>query len=144
MQDLFGQEVEVFRGQPTETVSFSEQEIDTITEDVIYSGMLIEQMGSNLKKVRAIKDVATLNAVRRAAWIDLMWCFDLWDTPSKLPFDTACDLVQANAEEIRGAISSQFAGEIRMMTEMVITRFPEEQERFVRRLRPYLQISPLQ
>jgi hypothetical protein len=143
MQDLFGQDVEVFRGQPTERISFSEKEIDTITEDVIYSGMLIEQMASNLKKVRAIKGTTNLTAVRRAAWVDLMWCFDLWDTPSKLPFDTACDLVSADSEQIRSAISVQFADEIRMMVTMIVSTYPDEASRLQARLRPYLFVDQL-
>lgn len=139
--DLFGHEVEVHRGCPLDPVRFSDEEAETIMEDVVYSGMLIEQMASNLKRLRGVKGTTTMNPSRRDAWTDLMWAFDLWMFPAGLPFDTACDLAGADAEEIRSAISKEFGDELRLLVDMIVSRYPDQRQRLQLRLRHYIVLN---
>lgn len=135
--DLFGQEV----SGPLEQVRFSDDEAELILEDVVYSGMLIEQMGRNLKRLRGIEGKTTMDLARRDAWTDLMWAFDLWDHPAQLPFETVCDLVGADSETIRSAISTEFGNELRLLIGMIVARYPEEKERLHRTMKRYIVIG---
>lgn len=143
MLDLFGHEVSVYRGQPTESVTFTDDEIDVIESDTLYSGLLIVQLSADLKKIARIgeKPSTIITKGRREAWSGLMWCFDLWTEPAKVPFDLACDLIGIDSEQIRCDISAKYGDEIRTMVKVLNSHFPEEGERFKQRLRRYVDLS---
>jgi hypothetical protein len=82
-----------------------------------------------------------MTTARRDAWDDLMWVYDLYETPAKLPFDTACDAVGLDAEELRGAISSEFGGEIRQLVETITARLPEARQHLNSRLHRYIVLA---
>lgn len=143
MLDLFGEEVTTYRGKPIERVTFTRQEADEIADEVLFGGLLIEQFAADLKKIKRLsaKGDTKINDARREAWAGLMWCFDLWEVPAHLPFDTACQLVGADSEVLRAAISVEFGDEIRAMVTAIKSRFPEEKARMDRLLGRYIDLS---
>lgn len=143
MVDLFGQEVAVFRGQPLEKPVFTEADEEAVIDDVIFEGLLIKQLASDLKKVQRmqVKGSTKLNSARRDAWSGLMWCFDLWEKPCELTFDAACALCGSDPENIRNNISVKFADEIRLMYSFIAGNLPEEAKRIRRHLSRYVTLS---
>ncbi|WP_234265178.1 hypothetical protein [Hydrogenophaga sp. NFH-34] len=143
MEDLFGQQVAVFRGQPTERIVFTEEDEETVIEEVFYGGMLIEQFDSDLQKVRRLSSSGStvINQARRDAWSGLMWCYDLWEHPAAMTFDAACAFCGADSERIRNAVSIEFADEIRLMFSVVSARLPEQAQRIQSRLSHYVTLN---
>lgn len=142
MLDLFGNETTaVYRGQPIKDVSFSDEEAELFAEEVLFSGILIEQLAADLKKISRIgQDDSRMTHARREAWSGLIWAFDLWASPARITFDTACDLVGADSEVIRAAISVEFGAEIRLMCSTIAGRFPDEGKRVAKKLARYVDL----
>lgn len=134
MNDLFGVEIEDVRS------FFSEQEVDDFLDNVIFEGELIKQVGSNLQELKSQKTTDKFNPVRKVAWEDFLWIYDL-GMPATVSFDTACDATNSDAEHIRCMISREFADEIRTMYETIITRLPECSEEISRKLRRYVTLN---
>jgi len=134
MLDLFGQEVPP---KHTAKAVFSDVEIDGIFDNILNEGELLKDLAANLKKLRRLKDKAQITAARKTAWIDLVWVFGL-DEPSNVPFEVACCVCGANDENIRAAISREFANEIRMMHGVITARLPHLHEKWTRHLGRYV------
>jgi hypothetical protein len=141
MQDLFGQEMNVYRGQPMQTPAFTNDESERVLEDVVFDGMLLKQTAETLAKLKNLGESQAIGQVRREAWEEFMWIYDLWATPAYITFDTACAMVNADAEAIRGRISHTFAKEIRQMFEAVVAQHPEERANLILRMRHYIDLS---
>lgn len=143
MEDLFGMQVDVYRGHPINEVKFTEEEADTIVEELIYGGAVIELLGRDLAKLDNLhrNGDTSLNAIRREAWSGLMWMFDLWEMPTDAPFDAVCEAAGADAENIRNCISVKYADEIRLLFNVVTAKFPEERMRLHTRLSRYVDLS---
>lgn len=144
MQDLFGQDIQVYRGNPLHNHAFSDEESDKIIDEVIFEGHLLKQMAEALTKLRRMKpgDV-NIGIARREAWSELFWVYDLWHSPAMVPFDLACDISEADSELIRAAISHEFADEIRILFEAVVSKFPEERTHLIKKLSRYLDMAPV-
>jgi hypothetical protein len=145
VENLFGEEVEVINGRLIgNSAPFSAAETDQIVDEVIHGGELLAELAHNLKRLRkliASETTQSINKTRRDAWEDLLWVYDLYGCPTHVPFDLACDVVGVDPEQIRGAISGEFAGEIRLMAKVILERLPDKQEHVQRRLSPYVQLS---
>lgn len=133
MQDLFGMEIE------EERILLSENELDNLVDNIIFEGELIVQIGVNLQKLKNQKSTEKINPVRKVAWEDFLWVYDL-GLPATLPFDRACDASRADAENIRCMISKEFGDEIRTMYAVIINRLPECTEEISRKLGRYVNL----
>lgn len=140
MQDLFGQDLEIYRGQQVANVTFSTDESDKITDDLIFDGLLLKQMAESLKKLKSMKNKQGINVARREAWDELMWVFDLWHTPALVPFDLACGVVGAKSDLIRCAVSHEFADEIRLMFKTITAKMPDERQRLISKLHGFIDL----
>ena len=141
MEDLFGDHVAVYKGQPTDTYMFSDEDADKITDEVIFEGLLLKQMAYNLERLKkAGKLNNKLSVARQDGWEELIWAFDLWETPACVTFDVACDAVGADSEELRGHLSQQFGDELRYMLETISNRFPQENQRIRIKLKRYVDL----
>lgn len=143
MEDLFGQQVAIYKGQPTDDYKFTEEDAEKITNEVIFEGLLLKQMAYNLERLKAIKTKTIIPLARQDGWKELIWAFDLWETPACVSFDLACDVMGVDSEEVRGHLSQVFGDEIRFMLETVQSRCPVEHSRLVKKLRPYVDMSGL-
>lgn len=141
MQDLFGQETTVYRGHPLSTEKFTDEESDQVLDDVVYEGMLLKQTADTLAKLKNLGDSSVIGQVRREAWEEFMWIYDLWHTPAYVPFDTACAIAGADAEKLRGSISHMFADEINLMFDTVVAKQPEERTHLISKLRHYIDLT---
>jgi hypothetical protein len=141
MQDLFGQDTTVYRGQPLITKAFTDEESERVLDDVVFEGMLLKQTAETLAKLKNLGESQAIGQVRRDAWEEFMWVFDLWATPAYVTFDTACSMVSADAEAIRGRISHTFAKEIRQMFDAVVAQHPEERGNLINRMRHYIDLT---
>ena len=72
-----------------------------------------------LRRLLKTEDHFLFCAARREAWEDLMWVYDLYESPPYIPFDTACDVVGLDAEDIRSAISNEFGDELRRLSQTI-------------------------
>lgn len=145
MEDLFGQQVVMVNGHPLEGAHpFTEDEAAAILDQVVHGGELLSQLTFNLKRLRkliASKKPFRVDGARRDAWEDLVWVYDLYESPSLVPFDVACDAVGLDAEVIRSGISSEFGDELRAMGTIIQARFPEHYETVKRKLGKYIVIG---
>lgn len=145
MEDLFGDNVSTVNGRLIELERpFSNEEVDQIVDEVVHGGELIRQLAESLTRLRKLLGSSKseqMTTARRDAWDDLMWVYDLYETPAKLPFDTACDAVGLDAEELRGAISNEFGGEIRQLVETITARLPEARQHLNSRLHRYIVLA---
>lgn len=142
MEDLFGEHVTTLNGKLIEQAQpFTNVEADQIVDEVIFEGELLRQLAESLMRLRRLLNSSKceqMTAARRDAWEDFMWVFDLYETPAKMPFDTACDAVGLDAEELKGAISNEFGNELRLMVTSVTSRLPDTAAHLQNRLRRYI------
>lgn len=145
MEDLFGENVSTLNGRLIEHAGpFSNEEVDQILEEAVHGGELIRQLAESLTRLRTLlrsPKSEQITAARRDAWEDLMWVYDLYETAANLPFDTACDAVGLDAEELRGAISNEFGGEIRQLVNCITARLPETRPHLQKRLHQYIVLT---
>jgi len=142
VEDLFGNNVKTLEGRLIEpSQPFTEAEAEEIVNEVIHGGELLEQLAYNLMRLRRLlktEDNFLFGAARRDAWEDLMWVYDLYESPPYIPFDTACDVVGLDAEDIRSAISNEFGDELRRLSQTIRSRFPEKTAHLRQRLGKYI------
>lgn len=145
MEDLFGEDISTVNGRLIELARpFSNEEVDQILDEAVHGGELIRQLAESLTRLRTLLRSSKreqITVARRDAWEDLMWVYDLYETAAQLPFDTACDAVGLDAEELRGAISSEFGGEIRQLVGCITASLPETRPHLEKRLHHYIVLS---
>lgn len=135
MNDLFGDAID-----DVEKARFSDNEVELFFDNVIFEGELIKELGCNLEKLRGLNGSDKFNAIRKVAWGDFAWVYNLGES-APLSFDLACDLCGADAENIRAAISREFGNELRIMYKTVSARIPEDATLIGRRLGWYVSLS---
>lgn len=137
MLDLFGHDTV---NKNTEKVLLSERELDFVCDAIFAEGELLKELGVNLEKLRSLKNTTHITPIRKEAWAEFAWVFDLGE-PAFVTFDTACDVCGADAENLRTAIGREFGDEILLMYESICARIPEKASRFTLRLRHYIHLK---
>lgn len=140
MQDLFGQDVQVYRGQPVDS-SLTEEEADIILDEMLSQGLLFSQMNKTLSKIKKLPPEKMTQA-RKDAWTDLIWTFDLWESPARISFEYACEAAGMKSEKIRCAISRKFGNELSLLYAAITAKHPDQRNRMIRNLGSYVSLSP--
>lgn len=137
MLDLFEMEVP----EPPRRIAFSELEVDEIYDHIIGEGELLRDLAANLEKLQKMDPSdLSINKVRKTAWNDFIWVFGI-DEPSPVPFDTACEVCGADAENIRAGISKAFGDEIRLMHKALCGQVPHMTQRLTLYLGRYVRLE---
>lgn len=132
--DLFGLPREAYRGQPTDIQKpFSDDEVETILDDVVFEGFLLQDLADVLKnaKTNPKANAKDLNE-------QLCWVFDLYASPAMVAFDLACEIEGIDPEHMRGAISVEYGNALRNLYEAVKAIVPQEAPRIRKQLAGYI------
>lgn len=132
--DLFGTQRLAYRGQPTSIQKpFSEEEVETITDDVVFNGFLLQDLADVLNKAKG-----NPKGSRKELNEQLCWVFDLYASQPVVTFDLACELEGVDAEHLRNAISVLCGDALRDLYAAVKAMMPGEANRIKMRLKSYI------
>jgi len=134
--DLFGTPRLAYRGQPTSIQKpFTEEEVETITDDVVFNGFLLQDLADVLNKAKV-----NSKGSRKDLNEQLCWVFDLYASPPVVTFDVACDIEGVDAEHFRNAISVLCGDALRDLYGAVKAMMPSEVARVRKQLRGYVDL----
>ena len=136
MLDLFEQEEQ----ESSTKVCFSERELDFVVDAIFCEGELLKELGISLQKLRDLKQSTQITPIRKQAWDEFVWVFDLGE-PALVTFDMACDVCGADAQGLRAAIGRAFRNEILLMYEFLCARLPDRASCLKRRLCEYVKLK---
>lgn len=133
--DLFGDKAQVSPG--LQKASFSDREVEGLFDEFVLSGLLLEDAGDALMRLKNATRGDVISATRKEAWKELLWIYGL-DEPSPVSFDVACALCDVDSERVRNLISQGFGDELRLMYFTLSCAVPQKKEVMGQRLGRYI------